>query len=87
MPCGQYLALVAWTASQLKVEVPRTPPDEWQAVFRTWGIESSQWCRAVQHFGELFHRAVGHVDKLASVIERTGAKWLAGMSACGDVFT
>ena len=67
--------------------MPEPPPDQWDAVLRKWGIELSRWCQVVIHFGELFHRAVGHLDKVEGVVQRIGGRWIQGSRACGDAFT
>lgn len=83
----QYLGLAQWSADQLKAEIRHPPPAEWDAFLRKMGIAPSRWCDTVEHFGELFHRAVGHLDKVADAVTRAGRKWFQGHRACGDVFT
>lgn len=86
MPRQQYLDLVQWTAQQCGAEAPQPPPDEWDTVLRKWGVDPTRWCQVVVQFGELFHRAVGHVEKLAEVAQRVGRQWIQGRRACGDAF-
>ena len=87
MPRQQYLGLVQWTAELISGAAPQPPPDPWDSVLRKWGVEPARWCQVVQQFDELFFRAVGHVDKLAGVIQRSGVQRLHGSQACRDTFT
>ena len=87
MPCQQYLEFVQWSACRLTGKEPEGPKQDWDEVLKRWGIEPSQWCRVIEHFGEMFHRAVGHIDRLAARLEHTGRQWIQGSRACRDVFT
>jgi hypothetical protein len=87
MPRQQYLDLVQATAQRMGAAAPEPMPAECDAVLRRLGVDPGKWCYAVEHFGDLFHRAVGHVDKLVEIAQRVGRKWLQGSRACADVFT
>jgi hypothetical protein len=87
IPWDQYRDIVQWTAGQLHQATAAQPPPEVEIVLRGWGVEPSKWCTVIERFGEMFHRAVGHVDQLVDVARRTGRKWLQGSRACRDVFT
>jgi hypothetical protein len=56
-------------------------------MLRRCGIEPSRWHGVVEHFGDWFHRAVGHVNKLTEVVLRGGRRWIQGIRACRDAFT
>jgi hypothetical protein len=87
MPCQQYLDLVQATVQRMGAEVPEPLSAECDAVLRKMGVDPEKWCYAVAHFGDLFHRAVGHVEKIVEIAQRVGRKWLQGSRACADVFT
>jgi hypothetical protein len=87
IPRQQYLSLVEWTARQIGAKAFEPPPDHCDSLLRKWGVEPSHWCHVVAHFGELFHRAVGHLDRLVPIVQRAGGRWLQGSRACRDVFT
>jgi hypothetical protein len=87
IPRTQYRELVQWTAEQLHGNAPQPPPDTWDALLKKWGLNPAHWCQVVQQFGELFFRAVGHVDHMAQLAQRSGCQTLHGSQACGDAFT
>jgi hypothetical protein len=86
MPWRQYLRIVELTASQFTPEAARPPPAELDSLLRSARIEPSQWLAVIEHFGDWFHVAVGHVDHL-TVLNRSERQWIQGITACRDVFT
>jgi hypothetical protein len=56
------------------------------AVLRGLGIDPDPWPAAVDRFDQWFHHFVGGVSKLAPILERTGRRWVHGVSRCRQVF-
>jgi hypothetical protein len=55
-------------------------------VLRGLGIDPDQWPTAVDRFDQWFHHVVGGASKLAPILERTGRRWVHGVSRCRQVF-
>jgi hypothetical protein len=87
MPREQYLLIVRRTAELLTGDGSRAPPDDLADALRQWGVEPERWRAVIEHFGELFHRAVGHADHLLDIVQRAGQRWLHGIRSCQTVFT
>jgi hypothetical protein len=86
MPWVKYLSMAQWMAEQLTAEHPMPPPADMAAVLRGLGIDPDQWPTAVDRFDKWFHHVAGGVSKLAPILERTGRRWVHGVSRCRQVF-
>ena len=87
LPLSQYLEIAQWAAKQAITERHGTVPAEIANPLRSAGIDPQCWYAAVDQFERWFHRVVGAAPKLASVVARTGRRWLHGARRCRDVFT
>jgi len=74
------------TVEQWKTKAAHPPP-VLTGLLQAAGIEPSIWLRAVEHFGQWFHRAAGHIEQVNSILARQQRKWVQGIQACRDVFT
>jgi len=95
IPRQQYLAVVLWTAEQFLAKrsdapsskPPAPPPETVSEFLMKTGIAPKQWCLVIDKLERLFHRAIGHPDKMAEPMRRNNRRWIQGIRASREVFT
>jgi hypothetical protein len=77
---ADYLALVDWTGRVIRHDKPGVIPSDVRPVLQTLGVLEENWVANTQHFGQRFYRALGPVNRLRRLAERTGQQWVHGLT-------
>ncbi|GAB5501072.1 MAG: transposase [Pseudohongiellaceae bacterium] len=77
---ADYLALVDWTGRAIRHDKPGVIPSDVRPVLQTLGVLEENWVANTQHFGQRFYRALGPVNRLRRLAERTGQQWIHGLT-------
>jgi len=75
-----YLALVDWTGRAIRRDKRGAIPPEVRPILQTLGVKEENWVSNTQHFGKRFYRALGPVNQLRRLAERTGQQWVHGLA-------
>ncbi|HEX4146393.1 MAG TPA: hypothetical protein VHY91_23025, partial [Pirellulales bacterium] len=74
-----YLQLLDWTGRVLRSGC-RSIPTSLAPLFERLRLNAETWTECVDQFGRQFHRAVGRAVSLARYAERSGQRWLHGVT-------
>ncbi len=75
-----YFALVDWTGRAIRYDKRGVIPDHVQQVLKQLGVNEANWVKNTQHFGSRFYRVLGRVSQIRKLADRTGSKWINGLS-------
>jgi hypothetical protein len=82
----KYLALLDWTARELRAESRGAIPGRLSPILERLGLNSECSLETVQHFGCWFKQAAGGRDSLAAAAMRWGRRWFQGQRAARIAF-
>ncbi len=88
LPMGfeDYLRILDWIGRQVRSDKRGAIPPELRPILERLGVRGESWVDCVQNFGRWFHRAAGHVTRLAGAAARVGRRWFHGVSRCRQAF-
>jgi len=81
MDLDDYLALLDWTGRKVVEGKKGSIPEHLAPILRRLDIEADQWLHSSQHFGSMFYRVAGKVNKMKERSLATGQKWVKGIRA------
>ncbi|MCO6455544.1 MAG: hypothetical protein J5I93_09635, partial [Pirellulaceae bacterium] len=88
MPMSEYVRILLWVVAQTVAAqaAPESDPSALVQHLRTCGLDPDRWTAAVDNFDEWFGRAVGSVERLRELLDRSGDRWVKGMRNCRATF-
>ena len=81
-----YFDLVDWTGRAIRGDKRGAIPAHIQPILQKLGVNEANWVNNTQHFGSRFHRALGRVSQIRQLANRTGSKWIAGLTAAKQFY-
>jgi len=86
MTLDDYLRLLDWTGREVRADKRGAIPAELAPILERIQVSKTCWIDLVAGFGHWFRRAVGRPLSMASECERSGRKWLQGISRARQAF-
>ncbi|MCO6455431.1 MAG: hypothetical protein J5I93_09045 [Pirellulaceae bacterium] len=88
MPMSEYVRILLWVVAQTVAAhtAPESDPLALVQHLRSYGLDPDRWTAAVDNFDEWFGRAVGSVERLRELLDRSGDRWVKGMRNCRATF-
>ncbi len=75
-----YFALVDWTGRAIRDDKRGAIPAQVKPILQQLGVNEANWVTNTRHFGSRFHRALGRINRMRHLAERTQVKWISGLS-------
>ena len=82
-----YLDLLDWTGRQIRSDKPGHIPDALAPLLMQINIDTEQWLTTVEHYGSLFYRLVGHVERMVEYAASVGRRFCHGLTAARQAFS
>lgn len=76
-----YFDLVDWTGRVIRGDKRGAIPAHVQPILQKLGVNEANWVNNTQHFGSRFHRALGRIDQIRQLANRTKSKWIKGLTS------
>lgn len=76
-----YFELVDWTGRAIRSNKRGSTPAHIQPILERLGVKEANWVDNTQHFGSRFHRALGRINQIRQLANRTKTKWIQGLTA------
>ena len=76
-----YFELVDWTGRAIRSNKRGSTPAHIQPILERLGVKEANWVDNTQHFGSRFHRALGRINQIRQLANRTKTKWIKGLTA------
>ncbi|MCO6455428.1 MAG: hypothetical protein J5I93_09030 [Pirellulaceae bacterium] len=88
MPMSEYVRILLWVVAQTVAAqaAPESDPSALVQHLRAYGLDPDRWTAAVGNFDEWFGRAVGSIERLRELLDRSGDRWVKGMRNCRATF-
>ncbi|MCO6453890.1 MAG: hypothetical protein J5I93_01130 [Pirellulaceae bacterium] len=88
MPMSEYVRILLWVVAQTVAAqaAPESDPSALVQHLRIYGLDPDCWTVAVDNFDEWLGRAVGSVERLRELLDRSGDRWVKGMRNCRATF-
>ena len=83
---GSYFDLVDWTGRAIRDNKSGAIPAHVQPILQKLGVNEANWVNNTQHFGSRFYRAIGRVTQIRRLADRTGRKWINGLSLAKNFY-
>lgn len=81
-----YFDLVDWTGRTIRGDKRGAIPVHIQPILQKLGVNEANWVNNTQHFGRRFRRALGRVNRIRQLANRTESKWIAGLTVAKQFY-
>lgn len=91
-PCGlafsliDYLNLVDATGRVIRKDKAGYIDENEQPLLKQLGIDGDDWLFLAEHFGKIYHQAVGSIEALTQFAKNTNRRWVSGQRQQSSVF-
>ena len=82
-----YFELVDWTGRAIREDKKGGIPGHVQAVLDRLGVDSDNWVGSTQHFGRRFHRALGRINQIRRLAQRSSQNWIIGATSAAKFYS
>ncbi|MCO6459128.1 MAG: hypothetical protein J5I93_27785 [Pirellulaceae bacterium] len=85
---SDYVRILLWVVAQTAAAraAPDSDPSGLVQHLRKFGLDPDRWTTAVNNFDKWFGRAVGSVERVRELLNRSGDRWVKGMRNCRATF-
>ena len=81
-----YFDLVDWTGRAIRSDKRGAIPTHVRPILQKLGVNEANWVNNTRYFGSRFHRALGRVNQFRQLANRTGSKWITGLSSAQQFY-
>jgi len=83
---ADYLSLVDWTGRAIREDKRGAIPSSVQPILQRLGVEEDNWIINTQHFGNRFYRALGRLNQMRKLAQRTDQRWIQGLAQADSFY-
>lgn len=86
LPLADYLALVDWTGRAVRSDKRGAIPEHVEPILQGLEVEQDNWITNTQRFGSRFYRALGRLNELRKLAQRTDQRWIQGHAQASSFY-
>ena len=86
IPEFSYFDLVDWTGRAIRGDKRGAIPTHVRSILQKLGVNEANCVNNTRYFGSRFHRALGRVNQFRRLSNRTGSKWITGLSSAKQFY-